>query len=45
MTDHSRMETLVTTYENTLYRTALAILGDCHEAEDAVQDPIQRGRE
>ena len=42
MTDHSRMETLVTTYENTLYRTALAILGDCHEAEDAVQDAFLR---
>ena len=42
MTDHSRLETLVTTYENTLYRTALAILGDCHEAEDAVQDAFLR---
>lgn len=42
MTDHSRLEILVTTYENTLYRAALAILGDCHEAEDAVQDAFLR---
>ncbi len=38
MTDPDRLELLVCTYENTLYRTALAILCDCHEAEDAVQD-------
>ena len=31
-------ETLVTENENRLYRAALAILGDLHEAEDAVQD-------
>jgi len=31
-------EALVTENENRLYRTALAILGDPHEAEDAVQD-------
>ena len=37
--DHSnRLEELVTRYENTLFRTALAILGDVPEAEDAVQD-------
>lgn len=33
-----RLEELVLYYENTLYRTALAILADAHEAEDAVQD-------
>ena len=31
-------EGLVTTHENSLYRAALAILGDPQEAEDAVQD-------
>lgn len=31
-------EKLVTENENRLYRAALAILGDPHEAEDAVQD-------
>ena len=31
-------EALVTENENRLYRAALAILGDPHEAEDAVQD-------
>ena len=37
--DHSnRLEELVTRYENTLFRTALAILGDVPEAEDAVQE-------
>ena len=34
----NRLEELVNTYETTLYRAALAILGDAHEAEDAVQD-------
>ena len=38
MTDPGRLELLVCTYEHAMYRTALAILGDCHEAEDAVQD-------
>lgn len=39
--DHSnRLEELVTRYENTLFRTALAILGDVPEAEDAVQDAL-----
>lgn len=33
-----RLEQAVLQYENTLYRTALAILVDIHEAEDAVQD-------
>ncbi len=42
MTDHSRLEDAVNTYENTLYRAALAILGDRHEAEDAVQDAFLR---
>lgn len=35
-------ETLVTQNENRLYRTALAILGDSQEAEDAVQDAFVR---
>jgi len=35
-------EALVTENENRLYRTALAILGDPHEAEDAVQDAFLR---
>ena len=38
VTDPNRLELLVKTHENTLYRTALAILGDVQEAEDAVQD-------
>ena len=42
MTDHSRLEFLVNTYEDTLYRAALAILGDVCEAEDAVQDAFLR---
>lgn len=36
--DPNRLEALVRRHENTLYRTALAILGDPQEAEDAVQD-------
>ena len=35
-------EKLVTENENRLYRAALAILGDPHEAEDAVQDAFLR---
>lgn len=35
-------EILVTQQENRLYRAALAILGDPHEAEDAVQDAFLR---
>lgn len=35
-------EALVTQNENRLYRVALAILGDPHEAEDAVQDAFVR---
>ena len=37
-----RLETLLFRYEDTLYRAALAILGDAHEAEDAVQDTFLR---
>ena len=40
--DPNRLETLIHTHENTLYRAALAILGDAHEAEDAVQDAFLR---
>ena len=42
MTDHSRLEFLINTHEDTLYRAALAILGDVCEAEDAVQDAFLR---
>lgn len=35
-------ESLVQENENKLYRAALAILGDRHEAEDAVQDAFLR---
>ena len=38
----NRLEELVNTYENTLFRTALAILGDRAGAEDAVQDTFLR---
>lgn len=38
MTDPNRLEVLVRTHENTLYRAALSLLGDPQEAEDAVQD-------
>ena len=38
MPDPSRLETTVRTYENTLYRAALAVLADPEEARDAVQD-------
>ena len=40
--DPNQLETLIKTHENTLYRAALAILGDAHEAEDAVQDAFLR---
>ena len=41
--DHpNRLEALVNKYENTLYRTALSILGDSAGAEDAVQDTFLR---
>lgn len=38
MPDPSRLEEIVRTHENTLYRTALAVLADPEEARDAVQD-------
>ena len=38
----NRLEELVTKHENTLFRAALAILGDVQEAEDAVQDTFLR---
>ena len=41
--DHSnRLEELIDKHENTLYRAALAILGNPQEAEDAVQDAYLR---
>jgi len=36
--DPNRLEILLAQYENTVYRTALAILGNVQDAEDAVQD-------
>lgn len=40
--ESKRLEETVNKYENTLYRSALAILGDPHEAQDAVQDAFVR---
>ena len=41
--DHSnRLEELVSEHEHTLFRAALAILGDVQEAEDAVQETFLR---
>lgn len=42
MTESNRLETVIRTYENTLYRAALAILGDPQDAEDVVQDTFLR---
>ena len=42
MTESNRLETVIRAYENTLYRAALAILGDPQEAEDVVQDTFLR---
>ena len=42
MTHSNRLEELVSKHENTLFRAALAILGDVHGAEDAVQDTFLR---
>ena len=38
----NRLEELVSKHENTLFRAALAILCDPHEAEDAVQETFLR---
>ena len=45
MDNTNRLEQLITRYENTLLRAALAILGDPYEAEDAVQDTFLRWME
>lgn len=42
MDSTNRLELLIDKYENTLLRTALAILCDPFEAEDAVQDAFLR---
>ena len=42
MEQTNRLEELVTRYENTLFRAALAILKEPHEAQDAVQDAYLR---
>ena len=42
MSESNRLETLIDQYGNTLYRAALALLGDVQEAEDAVQDAFVR---
>ena len=42
MTQSNRLEDVIPTYENTLYRAALAILGDPQEAEDVVQEAFLR---
>lgn len=42
MTESNRLEAVIRTYENTLYRAALSILGDPQEAEDVVQDTFLR---
>ena len=42
MTHSNRLEELVNKHGNTLFRAALAILGDVHGAEDAVQDAFVR---
>lgn len=42
MDSNNRLEEWIDQYENTLFRAALAILGDYHEAEDAVQDAFLR---
>ena len=40
--DNNRLERLIDQYAGTLLRAAAAILGDWHEAEDAVQDTFLR---
>lgn len=42
MNHSDRLEELAARHENTLFRAALAILGDVQEAEDAVQDTFLR---
>ena len=42
MNDPDRLEELIRAHQDTLYRAALAILGDAQEAEDAVQDAFLR---
>ena len=42
MEQTNRLETLVSRYENTLFRAVLAILKEPHEARDAVQDAYLR---
>ena len=42
MTHSNRLEELADKHGNTLFRAALAILGDPQEAEDAVQDAFLR---
>lgn len=42
MEKSNRLEELISKYERTLFRAALAILGDAPEAEDAVQDAFLR---
>lgn len=42
MNHSNRLEELVSKHENTLFRAALAILGDAQEAEDVVQETFLR---
>ncbi len=42
MTESNWLEEQIRAYENTLYRAALAMLGDPQEAEDVVQDTFLR---